>query len=160
MPQGDHCHVKCVPLKNFYYSAALIILGINSSYSKFLVIFCCIFGKICQILRFLIKITWFFSFSSKNDAESLCHFVKIPFLDLKRAKLDQKSWFGHVRTCQDLFSYINLSYFYGIKRRSGHDWSQRFGPIWHVSGPKMVFWRNDTMILHHFCWRSWKIKLF
>ena len=27
------------------------------------------------------------SFSSKNDAESLGHFVKIPFLDPKRAKL-------------------------------------------------------------------------
>ena len=23
--------------------------------------------------------------------------------------------------------------------RSGHDGSQSFGPIWHVSGPKMVF---------------------
>ena len=28
---------------------------------------------------------------------------------------------------------------YGIKRRSGHDGSQSFGPIWHVSGPEMVF---------------------
>ena len=44
--------------------------------------------------------------------------------------------------------------------RSGHDWSQSFGPIWHVSGPEMVFWRNDIMILHHFCRRSSKIKLF
>ena len=44
--------------------------------------------------------------------------------------------------------------------RSGHDWSQSFGPIWHVSGPEIVFWRNDIMILHHFCWRSWKITLF
>ena len=40
---------------------------------------------------------------AENDAESLCHFVKIPFLDLKRAKLDQKSEIGHVRTDQDLF---------------------------------------------------------
>ena len=62
-----------------------------------------IFGIFGQILKFLIKITWFLSFSSKSDAESLCHFVKIPFLDLKRAKLDQKSEIGHVRTCQDLF---------------------------------------------------------
>ena len=46
------------------------------------------------------------------------------------------------------------------KSRSGHDWSQSFGPIWHVSGPEMVFWRNNLMILHHFCWRSSKIKLF
>ena len=40
------------------------------------------------------------SFSGKNDAESSINFVKIPFLDPKCAKLDQKSWFGHVRTCQ------------------------------------------------------------
>ena len=44
--------------------------------------------------------------------------------------------------------------------RSGHVRFQTFGSIWHVSGPKMVFWRNDIMILHHFCWRSSKIKLF
>ena len=44
--------------------------------------------------------------------------------------------------------------------RSGHDGSQSFGPIWHTSGPKMVFWRNDIVILHYFCWRSSKIKLF
>ena len=36
-----------------------------------------------------LKIIWFLSFSSKNDAESLCHFVKIPFLDPKRAKFVQ-----------------------------------------------------------------------
>ena len=46
-------------------------------------------GIFNQKLRFLVKITWFLSFSNKNDAESLCHFVKIPFLDPKRAKLDQ-----------------------------------------------------------------------
>ena len=51
------------------------------------------------------------SFSNKNDAESSGHFVKIPFLDLKRAKLDQKSEIGHVRTCQDLFYEVNLSLF-------------------------------------------------
>ena len=28
---------------------------------------------------------------------------------------------------------------YGVKRRSEHDGSQSFGPIWHVSGPEMVF---------------------
>ena len=44
--------------------------------------------------------------------------------------------------------------------RSGHDGSQSFGPIWHVSGPEMVFRRNDIMILHHFCWRSSEITLF
>ena len=41
----------------------------------------------------------FFSFSNKNHAESSIDFVKIPFLDPKRAKLDQNSDFGHVRTC-------------------------------------------------------------
>ena len=51
-----------------------------------------------QILRFLMKITWFLSFSNKNDAESSINFVKIPFLDPKRAKLDQNSDFRHVRT--------------------------------------------------------------
>ena len=49
---------------------------------------------------------------------------------------------------------------YGVKSKSGHVWFQTFGPIWHVSGPKIVFWRNDIMILHHFCRRSSKIKLF
>ena len=37
-----------------------------------------------QILKFLIKITCFFSFSSKNDAESFRNFIKIQ-LDPKRA---------------------------------------------------------------------------
>ena len=60
------------------------------------------FGIFNWILRFWFKITWFLSFSGENDAESLCHFVKIPFLDPKRAKLDQNSDFRHVRTCQDL----------------------------------------------------------
>ena len=43
-----------------------------------------------------------FEFLRKNDAESSINFVKIPFLDPKRAKLDQQSEIGHVRTCQDL----------------------------------------------------------
>ena len=67
----------------------------------------CIFWIFDQILGLLIKITWILSFSSKNDAESLCHFVKIPFLDLKRAKLDQNSDFRYVRTCQDLSRRIS-----------------------------------------------------
>ena len=28
---------------------------------------------------------------------------------------------------------------YGVKSRSGHDRSQSFGPIWHVSGPEIIF---------------------
>ena len=66
-----------------------------------------IFGIWGQILRFFVKITWFLSFSGKNDAESLCHFVKIPFLDLKRAKLDKKSDFSHVRTLSWLHKLRN-----------------------------------------------------
>ena len=54
---------------------------------------------------------------------------------------------------------INLHSKTGLGR-FGHVWFQSFGPIWHVSGPEMVFWRNNLMILHHFCWRSSKIKLF
>ena len=30
-------------------------------------------------------------------------------------------------------------YIYGVKSRSGHDRSQSFGPISHVSGPKLSF---------------------
>ena len=62
----------------------------------------------------------------------------------------------------EMFHVFSLVCFliYGVKSKSGHDWSQSFGPIWHVSGPEMVFWRNDIMILHHFCRRSSKIKLF
>ena len=55
----------------------------------------------------MVKITWFLSFSGKNDAESLGHFVKIPFWDLKRAKLDQNSDLGHVRTLSWLHKLRN-----------------------------------------------------
>ena len=61
-----------------------------------------IFWIFDQILRFSVKLKWFFSFSGKNGAESFINFVKIQFLDPKRAKFDQKSEIGHVRTCQDL----------------------------------------------------------
>ena len=57
------------------------------------------FGIFGQILRFLINIKSFLSFSNKNHAESSMNFVKIPFLDPKHAKLEQTSDFGHVRTC-------------------------------------------------------------
>ena len=68
----------------------------------FFFLFFCIFGIFGQILRFLVKITCFLSFSSKNHAESFINFVKNQILNPKRAKLDQKSEIGHVRTCQDL----------------------------------------------------------
>ena len=41
----------------------------------------------------------FLSFSGKNDAESSRDFIKKLFLNPKHAKFDQKSEFGHVRTC-------------------------------------------------------------
>ena len=57
---------------------------------------------------------WFLSFSGKNDAESLWNFVKILFLDLKRAKFDQQSWFGHARTCPggQVLTSNHRKYFY------------------------------------------------
>ena len=38
----------------------------------------------------------------------------------------------------DFIKMINLLSKTGLGR-SGHDGSQSFGPIWHVSGPEMVF---------------------
>ena len=43
---------------------------------------------------------------------------------------------------------------YGVKHRSGHDRSQSFGPILHVSDPKLKFWGNFILVLHGFAWRS------
>ena len=44
----------------------------------------------------------FFSFSKQNHAESSRNCINKKNLKPKHAKLHQKSWFGHVRTCQDL----------------------------------------------------------
>ena len=49
---------------------------------------------------------------------------------------------------------------YGVKSRSGHARSQSFGPIWHVSGPKLTFWGNFIMVLHGFAARSLKNMVF
>ena len=49
------------------------------------------------MLRFLIKITWFLSFSNKNDAESFRNFIKNQILNPKHAKFNQNSSFGHLR---------------------------------------------------------------
>ena len=84
-PQGS----LGIPRKPYVYLFFEICLGI--------------FGNLGQLLRFLIKITWFLSFSNKNDAESLCHFVKNLILDPKRVKFDQNSDFCHVRT----FSWLH-----------------------------------------------------
>ena len=40
--------------------------------------------------------------------------------------------------------------------RSGHDWSQSFGSISHVSGPKLIDWGNFIMVLNGFARRSSK----
>ena len=53
----------------------------------------------------------------------------------------------------NLFSKIGLG-------SSGHDGSQSFGPIWHVSGPEVVFWWNLQMILHHFAGEAQKSSYF
>ena len=50
---------------------------------------------------------WFLSFSNKNHAESSKNFVKIPFLEPKRAKLDQNSSFSHVRALSWLHKLRN-----------------------------------------------------
>ena len=41
----------------------------------------------------------------------------------------------------NMFHIFSLVCFliYGVKSRSGHDRSQSFRPIWHVSGPEIVF---------------------
>ena len=44
---------------------------------------------------------------------------------------------GEVTEAQGRLSSVFL--IYGVKRGSGGDGSQSFGPIWYVSGPKMVF---------------------
>ena len=100
-----------------------------------------IFWIFDQILRFLINITCFFSFSGKNDAESLCHFVKIPFLDPKRAKLDQNSDFSHVRTYfwlhkSDFRHLRTLSWLHKLRNTQGkiHGWQWNISRkyIWNI----------------------------
>ena len=70
-------------------------------------IFCSLSGIFNICLCFLPK-CWsslvskscFFNFSTQNHAESFGNYLKKSALDPKRAKLNQKSEFGHVRTCQ------------------------------------------------------------
>ena len=53
-------------------------------------------------------------FSNKNHAESSINFVKNLILHPKRAKFDQKSWCGHVRTCPggQILTANQRKYFY------------------------------------------------
>ena len=64
-----------------------------------------------QILKFWVEKTLFLSFSKQNHAESSRNLIKNSVLHPKCAKLNQRSWFGHVRTwkvviwsCPDLKS--------------------------------------------------------
>ena len=104
-----------------------------------------IFGIFGQILRFLIKITWFLSFSNKNDAESSINLVKIPFLDPKCVKLDQNSDFRHVRTCPggQILTANQRKYFY-------------FFQFLHLSILLVFFWfhklRNTQGKIHGWQW--------
>ena len=51
-----------------------------------------IFAILGQILRFFVKITWFFSLSNKKDAESSRNFIEILVLEPKRSKFVQQSY--------------------------------------------------------------------
>ena len=60
---------------------------------------------------------------------------------IKDAKFVNKKWKGVKSEKLKLFPLVcskYLSSWTGLGR-SGHDGSQSFGPIWHVSGPEMVF---------------------
>ena len=58
----------------------------------------------------------------------------------------------------NMFHIFSLVCFliYGVKSRSGHDRSQSFWQILHMSGPKLTFGGNFQMILYGFAWRSSK----
>ena len=56
------------------------------------------FWFLVLFLGFLVSKPCFLSFSTRNHAESSRNSVKKSALNPKHAKLDQKSWFGHVRT--------------------------------------------------------------
>ena len=53
--------------------------------------------------------------------------------------------------------YLVYFLIYEVKSRSGHDRSQSFGSISHMSGPKLTLWGNFIMVLHGFVSRSPKI---
>ena len=54
-----------------------------------------------------------------------------------------------------IFSFVWFV-IYSVNSGSGHDRSQTFSSISHVSGPKLTFWRNFTTVLHGFASRSEK----
>ena len=81
---------------------------------------------------------------------------------IKNNKFANKTWKGVKSEKMKVFPLVcskYLSSWTGLGR-SGHVQITTSGPISQVSGPEMVFWQNFIMILHHFCWRSSKIKVF
>ena len=123
-----------------------------------------------------------FGFFGAEPCRIIWKYLNNLVLDPKRAKLNQNSSFGHVRTYSwlhklrntqgnrygsnlrniyiHIYIYIlNMSHIfslvcfliYGVKSRSGHDRSQSFGSILHVSGAKLSFWcisRWFSTVLH------------
>ena len=61
-------------------------------------------------------------------------------------------YFLHMFTIFSLVCFLIC----GVKSRSGHDRSQSFSPISHISDPKLDFGCNFIMVLHGFAWRSSK----
>ena len=62
----------------------------------------------------------------------------------------------------NMFHIFSLVCFlsFSVNSSSGHDRSQSFGPISHVSGRKLSCWGNFIMVLHGFAWRSSKNTVF
>ena len=91
-------------------------------------------------IRFFRKNNVFFSFSGKGHAESSINFVKITFLDPKRAKLDQNSDFGHVRT---------YSWLHKLRNTQGKIYGTELGNIYiyiymkPARGPQTEFFSNS-----------------
>ena len=115
-----------------------------------------IFG---QILRFLIKITWFLSFSNKNDSESFRNFIKNLVSDPKRATLVQKSYgkfMESLRNFQDLSRRTHKGPYGPIRAHKGpygpiraiwsHIWAHK-GPY----GPIKVLWRSSILYPNLIC---------
>ena len=109
MPVGPDCLVRC--LFRFFLLAsdsnALLeglagSLNLQSNQWKYQFVknlFDQIRVCFCFILRFLVSEQCFLSFSTQSHAQSFRNFFKNSVLDPTSVKSDQKSKFGHVRTC-------------------------------------------------------------
>ena len=87
------------------------------------------FEFVCKILGFSLKITCFLSFPSKSHAESPRNFIHNLVVDPKRAKFNQKSEIGHVRTCQDLSRKTHKGPKGPIWAHEDRSWQVRTCPI-------------------------------